>query len=150
MSTVDDDQPITLSQVAYSLVSMTELRPQMAEKFVQDWLADWAQLGEGPSSVVGQLDGETLTRLTVGYMSRYIEYLTPTQQVRFVMTNLPNQIAKDNFQRCMALLIERCADPEAAEVLREACEAAKLLTSDRLHCAVVHAGGLDFAEATDS
>ena len=146
MDTSTNDLPITLLELSQSIVAVTDLRPEKAEQFVNDWLADWAQLGEGPSSVAARVDGEMLTRLTGHYLARYVQHLTPAQQVRFVMENLPSVVAKENFQRCMSLLIEQCTDPEAADVLQEACEAAKLLTSERLHAAIRRVGKLEFDE----
>lgn len=142
-------RPLTLMEFAQSLVAVSDLRPEKAEQFVQDWLDDWAQLGEEPSGLTSQVNGKELSRLTGQYLAMYVDYLTPEQQVRFVRANLPKVIAQRNFQRCMSVLIERCEESESVAVLREACDAAELLTSDRLYAALGSLGGMDFAEVSN-
>lgn len=122
----------TLVEVAHTLSALCQLRPEKAEQFMADWLGGWVQRGAYPSYTVGEVSQAAFWELLSRFMSRYIDYLTTEQQAKFVMDNLPSFVAKDNFQRCVSALVEHCSDPESVELLRNAGEAADLLTSSSL------------------
>jgi hypothetical protein len=116
-----ETQRPSLLDVARGLVAITDLRPAKAEQFIADWWSRW----EGAEQESPEAHSDLLNRFT----SRYVDYLTTEQQAQFVRNNLPKAVAAYHFQRCIATLVEKCPDESSAELLRNAGDAAELLTS---------------------
>lgn len=125
----------TLEHVARQAAQFLDLTPINTERFVGDWLSEWAERGFPAEATVaevqaGETGGWVWDRLC-SLVSRYADYHTDQQLADFILYNL-FRITNTNVLRAFTLLAERSDNEEAQRFLRSARRAVEVLDQDEL------------------
>ena len=125
----------SLERVGRETARLMHFTPTNSERFVADWLAEWASRGLTGDDTVDRAQAATSDGLVwdrlCWWMSQYCSYHTNSQLADFVLFNLLRVTSK-NVLRSFAVLADRTDDEATKRLLQAAREHVKALDGKEL------------------